>query len=61
MSADFSKDVQLVFSNAMEFNSEGSQIHMDAQTLKVRSYQTDCPALREAKVRTIVLLPPTHV
>lgn len=35
-SSDFSKDVQLVFSNAMEFNSEGSQIHEDAQTLKVR-------------------------
>ena len=34
-SADFSKDVQLVFSNAMEFNAEGSQIHEDAQTLKV--------------------------
>lgn len=34
-SAEFSKDVQLVFSNAVEFNSEGSQIHEDAQTLKV--------------------------
>lgn len=36
-SAEFSKDVQLVFLNAVEFNSEGSQIHEDAQTLKVRS------------------------
>ena len=30
---DFSKNSQLVFSNAMGFNSEGSQIHEDAQTL----------------------------
>jgi len=37
-STDFSKDVQLVFSNAMEFNSEQSQIHEDAQTLKVSPY-----------------------
>ena len=39
-SIDFSRDVQLVFSNAMEFNSEGSQIHEDAQTLKVCSPPT---------------------
>ena len=36
-SGDFSRDVQLVFSNAMEFNAEGSQIYEDAQTLKVCS------------------------
>ena len=39
MSINVSEDVQLVFSNAMEFNSEESQIHEDAQTLKVCSPQ----------------------
>jgi len=39
-STDFStEDVQLVFLNAMEFNSKGSQIHGDAQTLKVCAFQ----------------------
>ena len=36
---DLSKDIQLVFSNAMGFNSEESQIHEEAQTLKVCSLQ----------------------
>jgi len=35
----FSKNVQLVFSNAMGFNPGGSQIHGDTRTLKVCSLQ----------------------
>lgn len=50
-SVDFSKDVQLVFSNAMEFNSEGSQIHEDAQTLKVCPSQMIIFILYEAEPR----------
>jgi chromatin structure-remodeling complex subunit RSC4 len=59
-SGDFSRDVQLVFSNAMEFNAEGSQIYGDAQTLKVRSLEVGISA-PEAKQCAIVLLPPVHV
>jgi len=46
-STDFSKDVQLVFSNAIKFNSEKSQIHQDAQTLKVCSPQAAVELLRD--------------
>ena len=60
MSAEFSKDVQLVFSNAVEFNSEGSQIHEDAQTLKVCSSHT-VVSFCETERRVVVLLPPAHV
>jgi len=45
----FSKDAQSVFSNAMELSSEGSQIHEDAQTLKVCSLQVVVYALWEAE------------
>jgi len=38
-STEFSKDVRLAFSNAMEFNLEESQIHEDARTLEVCSLQ----------------------
>ena len=60
-STDFSKDVQLVFSNAMEFNSEESQIHEDAQTLKVCFLQAVVHALWKAEPTAIVLLPSAHV
>lgn len=58
-SADFARDVQLVFSNAVEFNSEGSQIHEDAQTLKVRSSWTIIRSGTEPRV--IDPLPSAHV
>jgi hypothetical protein len=57
-SSDFSKDVQLVFSNATEFNAEGSQIHEDAQTLKVRFALVDLPL--EANPSAAVLFSPAH-
>jgi hypothetical protein len=59
-SAEFFKDVQLVVSNAMEFNSEGSQIHEDAQTLKVCSRSVSF-LLPEPKPSVIVLFPSAHV
>ena len=33
---DFANDVELVFSNALEFNQEHTQIWEDAVTLRVR-------------------------
>ena len=33
--ADFAEDVELIFSNAMQFNQEGTQIWLDALTMRV--------------------------
>ena len=60
-STDFSKDVQLVFLNATEFNSEGNQIHGDVQTSKVCSFQAVSYVLWKAEPTTVVLLPSAHV
>ena len=45
----------------MEFNSEESQIHEDAQALNVCSLQAVVYALRKVEPGVIVLLPSTHV
>jgi len=52
---------QLVFSNAVEFNSEESRIREDAQALKVCSLRAVLYTFWKAEPTVIVLLPSTYV